>query len=290
MHGYFTGIPEPVKKAKPGLFTLTSLLNFHLKKYAFSTLHANAKDTPPLDRLSLVSRLVDAEAGYCFHHNVAFFEAMGAMKFENMFFVAGTFPGKDLPTHIAIVWKKQEKDWYLVDPGAGYGISYPIPFDSSRKNPGPYRIRENNDAYVIRENNDAYIVEKCSPKTNEYEKIYEFRVQPLSLDSDIFQEAVESLITPKHIFYKNFWHFGMDRNNRVWNVILTVNDQGAIETKLLLIDGKKQAAPPPLTFAASRTNDIFRAILNGNSFANEHLHKAVLKLGDGFNTPRGLDH
>jgi arylamine N-acetyltransferase len=267
MHGYFTGIPEPVKEARPGLFTLTSLLNFHLKKYAFSTLHANANDTPPLDRLSLVSRLVDAKAGYCFHHNVAFFEAMRAMNFENMFFVAGTFPGNDLPTHIAIVWKKQDDDWYLVDPGAGYGISYPIPFDSSRKNPGPYRIRKNNDAYVV---------EKRSPKTNEYEKIYEFGIQPLSLDSDIFQKAVQILTTPKHIFYNNFWHFGMDRNNRVWNVILTVNDQGTIETELLLIDGKKQVAPSPLAFTASRTNGIFRTILNGNSFINKHLHEAVV--------------
>lgn len=267
MHDYFTGIPEPVKEARPGLFTLTSLYNFHLKKYAFSTLHANANDTPPLDRLSLVSRLVDAKAGYCFHHNVAFFEAMRAMNFENMFFVAGTFPGNDLPTHIAIVWKKQDDDWYLVDPGAGYGISYPIPFDSSRKNPGPYRIRKNNDAYIL---------EKRSPKTNEYEKIYEFGIQPLSLNSDIFQKAVQILTTPKHVFYNNFWHFGMDRNNRVWNVILTVNDQGAIVTELLLIEGKKQAAPPPLLFTASKTNGLFQTMLKESSFANKHLHQAVI--------------
>ena len=59
-------------------------------------------------------------------------------------------------------------------------------------------------------------------------------------------------------------------------MILTVNDEGTIETELLLIDGKKQAAPPPLIFIATKINGIFRAMLNGDSFVNEHLRKAVV--------------
>ena len=266
MDRYFAGPAEPVRRAKPGLFSLVSLLNFHLKKYAFSTLHANAGDTPPLDRLSLISRLVDLRAGYCFHHNVALFEAMKAMEFKNIFFVAGTFPGNDLPTHIAIVWEKNDDDWYLIDPGAGFGISYAIPFDPSKKNPGPYRIGRTDDVYFL---------EKFSQKTNKYEMIYEFGLQPIPLNSGIFQNAVKSLTTPKHIFYNNFWHFGVDANTRIWNVIISVTDDGDVQTKLLLIDGKKQALPSPLAFTLSKTNDTFRAILNGKSFVNKHLHKAL---------------
>lgn len=267
MSGYFAGIPEPVKGARPGLFSLSTLLNFHLKKYAFSTLHANVNDTPPLDPVSLVSRLAHAKAGYCFHHNVAFFEAMKEMHFKNLFFIAGTFPQNDLPTHIAIVWKKEEDDWYLVDPGSGYGISYAITFDPSKKNPGPYQIREESGTYFL---------EKYSSKTDTYEELYHFKTDPLPLESDVFQEAVQVLTTPKHLFYRNFWHFGMDRNNRIWNAIVTVNDEGAIESELLLLGGKKQQTTSPLAFSASKTNGAFHDLLNQNSFVNSHLQVAVV--------------
>ncbi len=269
---YFEGLPSPVKYAQPGLFSIVSLLNFHLKKYAFSTLHANTNNTLPLDPLSLISKLVDARAGYCFHHNVAFFEAMRAMDFQNMFFIAGTFPGNDLSTHIAIVWKKEEDDWYLIDPGAGYGISYAIPFDSSKKNPGPYRIRKSEDAHYL---------EKFSQKTKAYTELYKFIPQPVSLDDDVFKEAVETLTTTKHTFYNNFWYFGLDPANRIWNVILTVNSDGTIQPPLLLIDGKKQEAPTPMAFTLSKTNDIFQAALKGDHFINKDLQRAVIeKIGN----------
>jgi arylamine N-acetyltransferase len=265
LNRYFDVVPLSVKNAHPGPFSLVSLLKSHLTNYPFSTVHANANNKPKLDRLDLVSQLVAARAGYCFHHNVAFFEAMKSMGFKNMFYVAGTFSGGKHPTHIAIVWEKNEGDQYLVDPGAGFGISYPIPFDSLKSKDRPYQIEKNGDVYSL-------------VATRKKEKKYGFEIKPISLDSPIFQKAIDSLTTPEHPFYNNFWYFDEregTEGRRITNLILAVNDAGAVETKLLLIDGKKQKTANLLTSILPKINKTFRTMLMSDSFVNPHLRKAI---------------